>query len=214
VEGLVGGLPPDCDELRDLLSKDFGECRCLVHQVPLTKSLPSVHVGCVQKPAGKAGVIAAAFDGKSYMCHADEAVRVQDRKLLEMVVQVEDPMLLDGEPRTEELARLCTSSLDTDIAAFGNGYCYLALLHHDSWWRVARLLGPNPLLKSLCRFVLWVGKPTARRYSLIKVGDGFYHVVVDKTSKGLVNGAGRDVCVQISRITDGEPGARVGFEVT
>nr|WPR16511.1 MAG: polyprotein [Dracophyllum hypovirus] len=211
VDGPVGGeVTVDCPELESLYKCDFSACRCKVHAVPDTKCLPGAAVGCVQRPSGKAGVIANAFNGIHGMCHADESTRFQDKALLGMILSKEDPRVLDGFDRPANLAALCTSSERSDLAAFGNGYCYLSLLHHDTWWRAARLLGPNPLLRSLCRVIIWLGKAASKRHVLLRVVDGYYHVVVDKASKGVVGSAGRDICDQIMRVLLFEPNARVG----
>jgi len=105
---------------------------------------------------------------------------------------------------------LCTSSLNTDIAAFGNGYCYLSLFHKDTWWRTARLLGPNPLIRLVYRVLLWAGKSSSKQHALVCVGEGLFHVAVDKHVKGVVATAGRSIADDMLGILSECPDAKVG----
>jgi len=209
VSALTVNKYPDCPALFQLFQQDFTACRCQVHLPPITKRVDFAGYGCCTVSPGKAGVIKNAFYGESHVCNAEDGTRVQDKKLLKLVLSEVDPGILSGHKRSKALSTLCTSSEFTTLSSFGNGYCYLQLLSHDAWWRAARLLGPNPSLGALARVLLWVGRAVSERHRIVPVASGFYHV--ESIGDGVLRSdAGRQIHKQLLELAARFPQSRIG----
>lgn len=203
-------LVPPSSEMVALAASDTTVCRCRLHAVPHTVA-GFASVGCSSKPAGKAQVLSRAYNRVSNMCVADESTRVQDKKALLLAMSDVTPKFLVGDQRSSDVSALCTSSVTTTIEAFGSGYCYLNLFLHDAWWRMARLLGPNPYLRDVARLHLWFGKPEMKVQKFILVKEGYFHVCPDKQQKGVQPDAGLIHHQRMRSLLAVSPAARVGY---
>lgn len=189
---------------------DFTECFCRVHAAPRV-DIGGQSLGCCAKKVGTAGVISAAAEGRYRMCHAEPGVRQLDRQFLELVEEVELARQRGLPPVLPDVSGFRSSS-PTTSADFGRGYCYLDPVDPYLRWRVARLLGPNPL----CSDVLLVWRLSLaiefKPKVILRVADGWYHVAPDKSFKGKSAVAGHLLCEELSRVVSEHSDSRVGAQ--
>lgn len=94
----------------------------------------------------------------------------------------------------------------TNLASFGVGYCYLQLIRPEFRFRVARILGPLPLLADFLMVYRLAGVCSSRS-ELVFVGQGLLHV---KTAVDVVEG--KDVWKELHGLLEMDENVRIGVE--
>jgi hypothetical protein len=195
----------------ELMKSDyvFGECKCRLHRKS-QRGVAAEH-GCWKAPIGKHPAVKAAEEGRHRFCAASEGERVRDDQFERLCLNLEPGMRSFDMPEGLELG-MGYATGTSDRLAFGRGYCEFRAIYTAAMMRVARVLGPNPLVLDVMKVLCLVGRCTMKPLKLVDVGDGFYHVVEDKSVKGMCRTAGKDFYNELVRVAKGNAFARIGVD--
>jgi hypothetical protein len=193
----------------DVGRKDLTECWCEIHRKPVRDASCG---GCAREPPGTFPAIKALYasDGvESRYCHADAGTRVVDAVFAKMMLSGG----LELNAFAGQIARRLwksASAREYVMPEFGAGYCYMRCVNPYFRVRVARLLGPYPLVKDVLAVIRVVGWAAMVPVEVIEVGNGdggcAYHMVESK-----VGGARSwDLVYKMVCIVQDDPRSRVG----
>lgn len=167
--GFLAGFPTELETQR----RD-GHC-CKVH-VPVACRIEGA-MGCRGWVPGTHHAIASLYseEEKRGLCLAEEGVLEKDRQFAELAGV--SPKLASY-LYTENLpgvARYVTGDV-VSIASFGAGYCPLQAVRPKARMRVARVLGPLPLVADVLRVLNLVGGKEMASLEWVQVGGGMFHI--------------------------------------
>jgi len=185
-----------------LEGNDYTVCKCKIHQVVVCGVEGAE--GCMGEKPGFHRVVQALYGtgGPVTFCHAEVATRRNDQKL--------SILFLSEDLRYEAYA---VESLPNEVKkfggdtnfqyeAFGAFYCHLGGVRFEYRMRVARILGPKPLIVDVVRAMKVCGRSEMQRAAVVKVGDGLYHL--NPLTVERHKGAGLDLFLQLLAILEKE----------
>lgn len=188
------------------LSGEDGGC-CRIHSFPrswLTKS-----VGCAQKAVGGHPAVKAAAARRPYICQTTDDTRAADRALVQLYVTHSLTARAYEGKVFQPAQRLATGT--AGLESFGKGYCYLVAFPQAFYMRLARVLGPAPLVLDVLKMLCVAGRGSMAALKVTEVEKGFFHVTRDKTVKGQNADAGLRFYGRLVEIARVNPSARVGW---
>lgn len=201
-------------ELQNPTGGDFTICRCKLH-AEVEHSVKG-GVGCAARALGRFPPIwgANVEPGKHKFCAASEAQRRAD------AVLVADAFRVACGVSGEELEKLRASQDDYvgpphEAREFGAQYCHMDSIQAGHRARVARVLGPDPLVVDLARVFCLVGRLKMKKLDLVQVLPGRFHVVKNARDNGQSEDAGRQFLMDLATVVLATGGqARVGLTVS
>jgi len=193
-------------EIREAI-EDYTAARCAIHK-------PVVHGadgawGCAALAPGQHAAIAALYASSAQAnryCHADEPTLRNDRRLALRALEDSptEQAFLYQDPRSW-VKKLAGTSMG--LHEFGAGYCYLHLIRAEYRMRVARLLGPLPLVADVLRLARLVGVRVADKFTIDEFG-AFVHVNVE--GHGRIMNAGAFYTSRLADVVRRMPNAHIG----
>lgn len=197
------------NDLTALARSDFSSCKCKVH---VKFPFETLSAGCGARQVGSHPVVQAAAEGKHVYCHAEQLVRDADKNFLQFALSGSEERAYAAERVPVSVERYC-SVVGASARDFGKGYCYLTPIRPKARWRVARLLGPCPLLRDVAVMLRVVGANKFRPLVLEPVVGGLYHVANGQV-KGESSEAGSKFYDEVVRVIGTWPDARVGVRLS
>jgi len=133
-------------------------------------------LGCRGLKPGTHASIRALYTKGVYYCHAEVGQKVIDQQLFKSVVELSDGFVNAALPRTNRFKKRFMAGFPIDVSCYGAGFCYLGLMDQTARSRVARCLGPFPLVADVVRMMMFVGDKENVSASVVGVDDGCWHV--------------------------------------
>jgi len=156
---------------------DYTVCKCAIH-VRVTSTFL---MGCARKPVGRHESISNSSG--TMVCHAEPFVREADQRFVELIKTACAGWAFCSPVGNSFMRSYIANAVECE--AFGRGYCHLSIVRSVFRWRVARVLGPQPLVAKFLVAYRFVGMYRAK-VQLVANGDAEVHVEeVGGTGKGL-----------------------------
>jgi len=184
-----------------------GGCKCRLHK----KSQQGVDagLGCWKSAIGKHPAIRAAEENKHRFCAASEGERRKDSEFERLCLSLE-PGMRSFEMQGGLEVGMSYATGTCDIRAFGRGYCEFRAIYTGAMMRVARVLGPNPLVLDVLKVLCLVGRSNMKPLKVVEVSKGYFHVAADKDYKGMQHTAGAMFYRDLVEIAKKDNLARIG----
>jgi len=140
--------------------------------------------GCFGGRTGTHPAIRALYTATGvHRCLVEDGAKVIDLQLAMAAMSTSDfgcgPLGSAGMRWTSRFA----SSQVSGVRSFGAGYCYQFLIVPAARMRVARVLGPVPLMVDFLRVYCVVGMPMVEPMELVKTADLCFHLQLSGASK-------------------------------
>lgn len=158
---------------------------------------------------GKMGVhpaFARSDGGKPTPCVAGGATLAKDREFAAMALTMELTGFQFNSLKVMSPVRKYATGAVTSMASFGRGYCYLELIREELRIRVARILGPAPLVSDVLAFYRVAGA-AFHIVDFQELGFDIYHCVPGKSRL-----SGRAVYWQLLGMVAESPRCRLGID--
>jgi len=137
-------------------------CDCKIHQ--RVRCGEQGASGCSSWAHGTMYAIKAVYGpGSVKLCHAETGVRVLDKRFANFSMNVVTASYLGGQYKPIEKY---VKGRAVGVEYFGAGYCYIGAMIPEARVRVARVLGPSPLLTDFLRVYAVVGLSDIPRFHL------------------------------------------------
>jgi len=186
---------------------EFSPC-CRLHQrIELAKD---GGVGCAALACGTHVSIRALYRDDTRYCHVELGVRVIDAELFSEIVVMNNAFIERAFMCGKRFKQRYCGGSPIGWLAYGAGYCYLMPVAGAVRSRVARCLGPLPLLADVVRFLLVFGDVDVRTLSIAETSSGVWHVAASESRKEGMSCA--QLITKMTEIIRVCPGARVGLE--
>lgn len=96
------------------------------------------------------------------LCLVEQSVSRNDKEFVKAALTMSVPDFAYLRSKGLPGARKWGTGVQLGLAAFGRGYCYLPLFRPEFWFRVARVLGPVPLLLDVLVLLRLAGRSQVR----------------------------------------------------
>jgi len=163
--------------------QDFEDCRCELHQ-PVEHDVIG-GVGCAAESVGFHKAVQALYivGGPVRYCHAEPAARRNDNVLAGMMLKGGGSKFAFQSKDLPVAVKRLSGKTNYQYEAFGAFFCYLGGVRHEYRMRVARIMGPKPLVVDVIRAVCVVGRCVMQRVKLKCVGEKMFHLEPDGSER-------------------------------
>lgn len=133
--------------------------------------------GCARWELGTHPSIRAIYDGtgRRHVCFAEDGVKKKDVKFARLMAG-SSRMCAPLHAELLPSVRRYVKGFPVEITTFGAWYCSLIAIRPEVRMRVARVLGPLPLVADALRAINLVGRNVGCRCEWVCVAEGLYHV--------------------------------------
>lgn len=185
----------------------FDKC-CALHKV--VDHDQQGEQGCAGQALGSHRSIRAMSEKGVVYCHAEVGQRVIDWDLFSNVVYQDGKFVERARCRGSNFKKRYFGGYPASVKLYGAGYCYLIPFEDSVRSRVARCLGPLPLLADVVRFAFYVGARACPNVEWRFIEGIGWHL--EEGSGGLSVVACREFIRRAMGILSESPNVRVGMD--
>lgn len=155
---------------------------------------------------GKFSAINLAEDGVEAKCSAEAITLRRDAEFLLACLSYKIPGFQFSQERLLPAVRSWATGTVVGPDYFGQGYCYLRFFRERFRFRVARILGPVPLVSDVCMMFRLAGEFSAS-VVIRAASEGCFHV-----ERSLRSVSGRSIYMELLGLIAMNPLSRIGVE--